>query len=91
MNINNTETVPPIWEELAELRDSLYRLGNIEDVKTFIKNNMQKDVKVLQDKFKNEFDDIPTTDPFRLEILQTLAELGIIIYNAQPILEVIEE
>jgi phage host-nuclease inhibitor protein Gam len=70
----------PMWKELEELRDDLHQLGDINVVKAYIKEHMTDDVAQLQKKYKADFGSVKPTDPLRLEILQTLGELGIMIY-----------
>lgn len=69
----------PIWDDLEELRSTLSHLP-IEAVKKYIVDNMADDVEGLQQSFKADFGELPQTSPLRLEVLQTLAELGILIY-----------
>jgi hypothetical protein len=74
-------TKHPMWEELRELRDALNKLGNIDVIKAYISEYMSDDVADLQKKYKEDFKDIDVSDPIRLEILQTLGEMGIMIYQ----------
>jgi hypothetical protein len=78
----DTEEMPhiPMWDELKELRDELSKLGDINIIKAYIKENMAEEVAELQKKYKADFADIDKSDPLRLEILQTLGEMGIMIY-----------
>jgi uncharacterized protein YeeX (DUF496 family) len=78
----DTEEIPdvPMWDELKELRDELSKLGDINIIKAYIKENMSEEVAELQKKYKVDFEDIDKADPLRLEILQTLGEIGIMIY-----------
>ena len=71
--------LPPIFEELKELRNSLSTC-DLEKAKIFIRDTMAEDVLKLQEGFTTCFKDLPQTDPLRLEVLQTLAELGVRIY-----------
>jgi len=68
-----------VWSELNELRDNLKHL-DIDEVKKYVRENLADDVEMLRETFKNDFKDIAKDDPLRLEILQTLAELGVLIY-----------
>jgi hypothetical protein len=69
-----------IWQDLSEMRNTLSNLP-MSQVKKYISENMEDEVEILVNQFKTDFKDIPTTDPLRIEILQTLAEIGIIIYD----------
>jgi hypothetical protein len=76
LDFNN---LPPIFGELKELRNSLSKC-DLDKAKIFIRDCLSDDVLILQEGFTECFKDIPQTDPLRLEVLQTLAELGIRIY-----------
>jgi hypothetical protein len=71
--------LPPIFEELKELRNSLSTC-DLEKAKIFIRDCLSEDVLKLQEGFSTCFKDLPQNDPLRLEVLQTLAELGVRIY-----------
>jgi hypothetical protein len=71
--------MPLIFDELIELRKSLSNC-DLEKARRFIKQTMANDVIKLQDGFHEFFKDVPSDDLFKLEVLQTLAELGIKIY-----------
>lgn len=80
INESEEEIQKSMWLELRELRDALNKLGDINVIKGYIKEHMTDDVADLQKKFNKDFGDIKPTDPIRLEILQTLGEMGIMIY-----------
>ena len=69
----------PIWEELTELRNSLKQY-DIAEVRVFIKENLESEIEAIQEEFNKDFEFIPKDSSLRLEILQTLGELGISIY-----------
>lgn len=70
-----------VWDELGEMRSKLNSLGHISTVKEFIHTNLTEEVETLRALFDEEFRDLPKDNPLRLEVLQTLAELGITIYT----------
>ena len=70
----------PIWAELEDLRRSLAEIGDLDAVRAFITAEMGDDVLDLQKKYAMEFGALLPTDPIRLEVLQTLAEMGILVY-----------
>lgn len=69
----------PIWNELKDIRNKLNGVP-FEDIRTYIKTHMKDEVSSLQDMFNKDFGALPRSDPLRMEILQTLGELGIKIY-----------
>jgi hypothetical protein len=73
-------TLTGVWADLHTMREQLNAIGNIDVIKTFIKENMTDEIKILQDKFTEEFQDKPVEDPLRVEVLQTLVEIGISVY-----------
>lgn len=70
-----------IWRELFELRDELNKLGSISIIKAYIRDFMTTEVEELREKFRDDFKNLPKDDPFRIEVLITLAEIGILIYD----------
>ena len=69
-----------VWNDLRVMRAELNKCGDISNVKAYIHSEMKDDVLKLQKLFKKEFKDVENDDPLRMEILQTMGELGIIIY-----------
>jgi hypothetical protein len=76
----NKPEIHTVWDELKTMRDALSGRP-LEQMKQFINENMADDVKDLKKMFKKDFETLPKDDPLRLEVLQTLGELGIIIHH----------
>ena len=74
-NINKSS----LWDELQSLRNNLSELP-LKEVRQFITSNMVNDIEELRTSFKKDFEKYPNDDPLKIEILQMLGELGIIIY-----------
>ena len=74
---NNLEE---FWSELKEMREILNSLGDIKVIKNFIHENMKDEIEDLTNKFKHDFEELSSQDPLKLEVLQTLGELGILVY-----------
>lgn len=76
-----TTNMENMLSELIELREQLNQLGSINTIRNFINTSMVSEAEELKQNFLNDFRDIPKDNALRLEVLQTLTELGIVIYQ----------
>jgi len=74
------ETKKSIWEDLLDMRNQLKNY-NVDDIKKYIKDNMQDEVRQINEEFHKQFDDAEDCDELRLEVLLLLDSLGITIYK----------
>lgn len=69
-----------LWEELKMIRNR-FRFIDMNIVRKFVLEQMGDDVNDLRERFDKEISVLPNDDPLKLEILQTLGDLGITIYK----------
>jgi hypothetical protein len=75
------KTSKSIWKDLEAMRDDLRSCGQLDLVKSFINENLGKEVDEIKKMFHEEFDHLPNDDLLKFEVLQMLAEIGIKIYR----------
>ena len=69
------------WADLGIMREALNSLGDIDTIRKYIKLNLSEEVEELRKNFERDFKHTPKDDLLRLEVLQTLGEMGVIIYH----------
>ena len=74
------DKTPDIWKELNNLRNIL-REYDISIVKKYIHDELKEEVEIIKKSFHLEFDNVKNDDPFKIESLILLGELGITIYK----------
>jgi hypothetical protein len=79
-NFEEKTAMNEVWDDLKKMREALSGKP-LEQMKQYINETMSDDVEDLKKMFVEDFKDFPKDDPLRMEVLQTLGELGIIIYH----------
>jgi len=78
------ETSGNIWKDLEAMRNDLRSCGQLDLVKSFINENLGKEVDEIKKMFHEEFNHLPNDDLLKFEVLQMLGEIGIKIYYQSP-------
>jgi len=73
-------SIPQIWQELQELRE-LLKDFQLEDIKNYINEELFDSKNNIVELFEKDFSNIPKSDPFKKEVLITLAQMGITVYK----------
>ena len=66
------------WQEIQETLKELEQYGR-DDLKRYIKNNLQEEKEELIKMYERDFKDIPDDDPLKFEVKALLAKLGMLV------------